>query len=53
MTAIMPNRAVLAGRRAYSIELHEPYWKDSVAYCRAAEQRVSMPMLWDAEEMAV
>jgi len=40
--------AVLAGRRGYSIELSEGYWKDSISYCRAAEQKVSMPSLFDS-----
>ena len=44
--------AVLQGRRGYSIELSEPYWKDSVSYCRAAEQKVSMPTLFDMEPVA-
>ncbi|HXR75186.1 MAG TPA: DNA methyltransferase [Bryobacteraceae bacterium] len=39
--------AVLAGRRGYSIELNEQYWRDSVAYCKAAEQKVTMPSLFD------
>jgi DNA modification methylase len=42
--------AILAGRRAYSIELNEAYWKDSVSYCRAAEQKVMMPSLFDGME---
>lgn len=39
--------AILAGRRGHSIELNTQYWRDSVAYCRAAEQKVSMPTLFD------
>jgi len=41
--------AVLQGRRGYSIELNEQYWKDSVSYCRSAEQKVTMPTLFDME----
>lgn len=43
--------AILKGRRAYSIELNEQYWRDSVSYCKAAEQKVSMPTLFDMEEI--
>ena len=39
--------AILKGRKGYSIELNAKYWKDSVAYCRAAEEKVSMPTLFD------
>jgi DNA modification methylase len=41
--------AVLQGRRGYSIELNEQYWKDSKAYCHAAECKVTMPTLFDME----
>ncbi len=40
-------RAVTKGRRGYSIELNEQYWRDSVAYCRGAEQSVNQPTLFD------
>lgn len=40
-------RAVLKGRRGYSIELNERYWEDSVAYCRSAELQVGQPTLFD------
>jgi hypothetical protein len=39
--------AILKGRRAYSIELNAQYHRDAVSYCRAAEQKVSMPTLFD------
>jgi DNA modification methylase len=39
--------AVLMGRRGYSVELNDQYWRDSVAYCRGAEEKVSMPTLFD------
>lgn len=39
--------AVLMGRRGYSIELNTGYWRDSCSYLRAAEQKVSMPTLFD------
>ena len=41
------RNAVLKGRRGYSIELNEQYWRDSVAYCRSAELKVSQPTLFD------
>lgn len=40
-------QAVLQGRRGYGSELNTDYWRDSIAYCRAAEQKVSMPTLFD------
>ena len=42
--------AALMGRRGYSIELNERSHRDAVAYCRAAEQKVSMPTLFDMLE---
>jgi DNA modification methylase len=44
--------AILAGRKAYTIELSERYHKDAVSYLRAAEQKVSMPTLFDMEQIA-
>lgn len=41
------QQAVLMGRRGLSIELSSQYHKDAVAYCRAAESKVSMPTLFD------
>jgi DNA modification methylase len=41
--------AILMGRRAYSIELSESYWKDSVSYCKGAEMKISMPTLFDMD----
>ncbi len=40
-------RAVMLERRGYSIELNEQYWRDSVAYCRSAEQQITQPTLFD------
>lgn len=40
-------RAVLKGRRGYSIELNTDYFLDSVVYCESAEQKVSSPTLFD------
>ena len=41
--------AVKMKRRGYSIELNEQYWRDSKAYCKAAEDEVLMPTLFDME----
>jgi DNA modification methylase len=46
------QQAVLMGRRGYSIELSPEYHRDAVRYCRAAEQKVSMPTLFDFLEPA-
>lgn len=40
-------QAVLQGRRGYGSELNADYWRDSIAYCRAAEQKIAMPTLFD------
>lgn len=42
--------AIQSGRRGYSIELNERYWRDSLAYCRSAELKVSQPTLFDLLE---
>jgi DNA modification methylase len=47
----VPYIAIQKRRRGYGIELSSEYWADSVGYCRAAEQKVSMPTLFDAEEI--
>lgn len=44
--------ALLMGRRAYTIELNAQYHADAVSYCRAAEQKVSAPTLFDLLEDA-
>jgi hypothetical protein len=41
--------AVNMGRKGYSIELNEQYWRDSKSYCHAAECKVTMPTLFDME----
>lgn len=40
-------RAVLKGRHGYTVELSTPYFVDSLAYLHAAEQKASMPSLFD------
>ena len=48
----VPYRALLMGRQGIGVELNSRYWADSVAYLRAAERKVSMPTLFDLEEIA-
>lgn len=45
-------RSILLGRRGYTIELSHQYFLDAAAYCKAAEQEVQVPSLFDlvAEE---
>jgi hypothetical protein len=45
----VPYRAVLKGRRGLGCELSTPYWLDSAAYCKAAENQVAMPDLFAFE----
>lgn len=42
----VPYRAVLLGRKGLGCELSTPYWLDSAAYCKAAEQEAGMPDLF-------
>jgi hypothetical protein len=46
-------RSVLLGRRGYSIELNRDYFLDSIVYCETAEQKSSVPTLFDLEEVEV
>ncbi len=46
----VPYRAVLKGRKGYGVELNAAYWLDSASYCKAAEQKVTMPTLFDMLE---
>lgn len=43
----VPYRAVLLGRKGISTELNAGYFLDSATYCKAAEEKVSMPTLFD------
>lgn len=45
------GRALLKGRKGYGVELNPGYFADGVAYCKAAENQMSMPSLFDFEEM--
>lgn len=48
----VPYRAVLKGRKGIGIELSHSYFIDSANYCRAAEEQVSMPSLFDLSEVS-
>lgn len=43
----VPYRAILKGRYGYGIELSASYFIDGAAYCKAAENKVTMPTLFD------
>lgn len=43
----VPYRAVLKGRYGIGIELKHSYFLDGAAYCKAAEQKVDIPTLFD------
>lgn len=43
----VPYRAILKGRRGRACELSLPYFLDGVAYCKAAEEQMAMPSLFD------
>lgn len=48
----VPVRALKLGRRGRAVELNADYYRDAVAYCRAAEREAAAPTLFDliAEE---
>lgn len=43
----VPYRALLKKRYGYGIELNSGYFFDGVSYCRAAEDKMNMPTLFD------
>jgi len=43
----VPMRAVMKRRRGFSTELSTSYWIDSQVYCKAAEQKLETPTLFD------
>lgn len=46
----VPYRAIKLGRYGYGIELNPSYFLDGATYCKAAEQEVNMPTLFDITE---
>lgn len=49
----VPYRAILKGRYGIGIELSSQYFLDGASYCRAAEEEVTMPSLFDIVEEAI
>ena len=47
----VPYRALKLGRQGYGCELSPQYFLDGVTYCQAMEREISMPSLFDAEEL--
>ena len=47
----VPYRAVLKVHKGYGVELNPSYFADGVAYCKAAESQMSMPSLFDFEQL--
>lgn len=43
----VPMTAIKMGRRGYGIELNADYFRDGVGYCKAAEEQISAPTLFD------
>lgn len=48
----VPYRAILKGRYGIGCELSKQYFLDGCGYCKAAEEEVSMPTLFDMLEVA-
>lgn len=46
----VPYRAVLKGRHGIGIELSASYFADGISYCKAAEQKLNNPGLFDLIE---
>ncbi|MFN6266737.1 MAG: DNA methyltransferase [Alphaproteobacteria bacterium] len=47
----VPYRAIIKGRRGGGSELNQGYFMDQVHYLKSAEKQVSMPSLFDLEEL--
>lgn len=47
----VPYRAVLAGRQGLGTELNPGYFADSCCYLKAAEEKMSMPTLFDLDSL--
>lgn len=45
-------RAMKLGRKGYTIELNNDYFRDAVGYLKAEEEEVDMPTLFDFVEAA-
>lgn len=49
----VPYEAIKMGRRGRAVELNTNYFLDGVAYLKAMEAKLSMPTLFDIEELEV
>jgi DNA modification methylase len=47
----VPVRALHLGREGRAVELNPQYWLDAIKYCRAKEEEVNMPTLFDLVEL--
>lgn len=47
----VPYRALLKGRKGYGVELATAYWRDGLAYLRAAEMEAATPSLFDLDAL--
>lgn len=47
----VPMKAVKLKRRGYGIELNSDYFRDGVGYCKAAEEEIETPTLFDFMEV--
>jgi hypothetical protein len=43
----VPYQAIKMGRKGYGIELNTDYFRDGVGYCKAAEEQIDLPTLFD------
>ena len=46
----VPYRALMKGRKGWAVELSPQYFLDGAAYCKAAENNIDMPTLFDEED---
>lgn len=47
----VPYRAILKGRKGYGVELNPAYWTDGLSKLKAAEYKMTIPTLFDLEEI--
>ena len=47
----VPMTAIKMGRRGYGVELNPDYFRDGVGYCKAAENEIAVPTLFDFMEI--
>lgn len=45
----VPLRAIMKGRKGYGVELSPAYFLDACGYCKAAEEEMKTPTLFDLE----